>query len=94
MRRLELEAEALFPRPQDLWGPNINMFRDPRWGRGQETYGEDPVLTSRLLEAFVSGLQEGAQTSNALGETIYQTIGALTPSAQCRAAVLLWIPCV
>jgi len=32
----------------DMWSPNINIFRDPRWGRGQETYGEDPYLTSRL----------------------------------------------
>jgi beta-glucosidase len=40
-----------------LWSPNINIFRDPRWGRGQETYGEDPVLTSKLGLAFVTGLQ-------------------------------------
>ena len=40
-----------------FWSPNINIFRDPRWGRGQETYGEDPYLTSRLGVAFVSGLQ-------------------------------------
>lgn len=40
-----------------IWSPNINIFRDPRWGRGQETYGEDPFLTSRLGVAFVKGLQ-------------------------------------
>jgi beta-glucosidase len=40
-----------------LWSPNINLFRDPRWGRGQETYGEDPVLTGRLAVQFVRGLQ-------------------------------------
>jgi beta-glucosidase len=40
-----------------FWTPNINIFRDPRWGRGQETYGEDPYLTSRLGVAFVRGLQ-------------------------------------
>lgn len=40
-----------------IWSPNINLFRDPRWGRGQETYGEDPVLTARLGVAFVQGLQ-------------------------------------
>ncbi len=40
-----------------LWSPNINIFRDPRWGRGHETYGEDPFLTSRLGEAFIRGLQ-------------------------------------
>jgi beta-glucosidase len=39
------------------WSPNVNIFRDPRWGRGQETYGEDPYLTSRLGVAFVKGLQ-------------------------------------
>jgi beta-glucosidase len=40
-----------------IWSPNINIFRDPRWGRGQETYGEDPFLTARLGVAFVKGLQ-------------------------------------
>jgi len=40
-----------------FWSPNINIFRDPRWGRGQETYGEDPYLTGRLGTAFVQGLQ-------------------------------------
>ncbi len=40
-----------------FWTPNINIFRDPRWGRGQETYGEDPHLTARLGVAFVRGLQ-------------------------------------
>ena len=39
------------------WSPNINIFRDPRWGRGHETYGEDPYLTGRLGRAFVKGLQ-------------------------------------
>jgi beta-glucosidase len=39
------------------WSPNINIFRDPRWGRGQETYGEDPYLTARMGVAFVRGLQ-------------------------------------
>lgn len=40
-----------------FWSPNINIFRDPRWGRGQETYGEDPFLTGKLAHAFVKGLQ-------------------------------------
>jgi beta-glucosidase len=40
-----------------FWSPNINIFRDPRWGRGQETYGEDPYLTARMGVAFVTGLQ-------------------------------------
>ena len=41
----------------DFWAPNINIFRDPRWGRGQETFGEDPFLTSRMGVAYVSGMQ-------------------------------------
>lgn len=40
-----------------FWTPNVNIFRDPRWGRGQETYGEDPFLTSKIGVAFVKGLQ-------------------------------------
>ncbi|MBN1977850.1 MAG: hypothetical protein JW918_10640, partial [Anaerolineae bacterium] len=40
-----------------FWSPNINIFRDPRWGRGQETYGEDPYLTSRMGVNFVLGMQ-------------------------------------
>lgn len=40
-----------------FWTPNVNIFRDPRWGRGQETYGEDPYLTSRIGVSFVKGLQ-------------------------------------
>jgi len=52
-------AEGQHGRYQGLtfWSPNINIFRDPRWGRGQETYGEDPYLTSRMGIAFVEGLQ-------------------------------------
>ena len=41
----------------DFWAPNVNIFRDPRWGRGQETYGEDPFLSARMAVAFVSGMQ-------------------------------------
>ncbi len=50
------EEGAIF-RGLTFWSPNINIFRDPRWGRGQETYGEDPFLTARLGVAFVRGLQ-------------------------------------
>jgi beta-glucosidase len=55
----EFAARGQRNRYQGLtfWSPNINIFRDPRWGRGQETYGEDPYLTSRLGIAFVKGLQ-------------------------------------
>ncbi|WP_311271132.1 glycoside hydrolase family 3 C-terminal domain-containing protein [Sphingobium sp. WCS2017Hpa-17] len=41
----------------DTWSPNINIFRDPRWGRGQETYGEDPFLTAQIGVAFIQGMQ-------------------------------------
>ena len=45
-----------------MWSPNVNIFRDPRWGRGHETYGEDPTLTPRLGCAFVRGLQGRGET--------------------------------
>ena len=45
-----------------MWSPNVNIFRDPRWGRGHETYGEDPYLTARLGCAFVRGLQGRGET--------------------------------
>ena len=45
-----------------MWSPNVNIFRDPRWGRGHETYGEDPTLTARLGCAFVRGLQGRGET--------------------------------
>ena len=41
----------------DFWSPNVNIFRDPRWGRGHETYGEDPYLTGELATEFILGLQ-------------------------------------
>jgi beta-glucosidase len=40
-----------------FWSPNINIFRDPRWGRGQETYGEDPYLTAQMAVQFIRGMQ-------------------------------------
>ncbi|HEY4325045.1 MAG TPA: glycoside hydrolase family 3 N-terminal domain-containing protein [Mucilaginibacter sp.] len=49
--------EHLQYRGLTFWSPNINIFRDPRWGRGQETYGEDPYLTGRMGSAFVTGMQ-------------------------------------
>lgn len=51
------EGDRGIYRGLTLWSPNINIFRDPRWGRGHETYGEDPYLTSELGKAFVKGLQ-------------------------------------
>jgi beta-glucosidase len=54
---LHKDGSADSYRGLTVWSPNINIFRDPRWGRGQETYGEDPYLTSRMGVAFVTGLQ-------------------------------------
>ena len=48
-----------------FWSPNVNIFRDPRWGRGHETYGEDPYLTKSLGVAFVKGLQGDGETMKA-----------------------------
>ena len=48
-----------------FWSPNINIFRDPRWGRGHETYGEDPYLTGRMGMAYVRGLQGNGETMKA-----------------------------
>jgi beta-glucosidase len=54
---LHPDGSADWYRGLTVWSPNINIFRDPRWGRGQETYGEDPFLTARMGVAFVTGLQ-------------------------------------
>ena len=48
-----------------FWAPNVNIFRDPRWGRGHETYGEDPFLTSRLGVSYIKGLQGSGETMKA-----------------------------
>jgi beta-glucosidase len=50
-------GENTFMTGLDFWAPNVNIFRDPRWGRGQETYGEDPFLTARMGVAYVTGMQ-------------------------------------
>ena len=50
-----------------MWSPNVNIFRDARWGRGQETYGEDPYLTARLGVAFIEGLQGDGKYMKAAG---------------------------
>jgi beta-glucosidase len=53
----DVRKELFFGVGLDFWAPNLNIFRDPRWGRGQETYGEDPYLTGRMGVAFVTGMQ-------------------------------------
>ncbi len=55
--QFEREGHSIVMEGLDFWAPNINIFRDPRWGRGQETYGEDPFLTARMGVAFVTGMQ-------------------------------------
>jgi beta-glucosidase len=54
---LRVKGETSLYQGLTIWSPNINIFRDPRWGRGQETWGEDPFLTGELGSAFVRGLQ-------------------------------------
>ena len=49
---MDMETKGLL-----FWNPNVNIFRDPRWGRGQETFGEDPYLTTRMGVAVVKGMQ-------------------------------------
>ena len=61
-RMYDLKGEDMKMRSLSVWTPNVNIFRDPRWGRGQETYGEDPYLTSVMGDAVVRGLQ-GPETS-------------------------------
>ena len=61
-RLYDLKGEDMKMRSLSVWTPNVNIFRDPRWGRGQETYGEDPYLTSIMGNAVVRGLQ-GPETS-------------------------------
>ena len=58
-KNLEYRANNVFDSMTglDFWSPNINIFRDPRWGRGQESYGEDPYLSGRFAIAFVKGIQ-------------------------------------
>ncbi|WP_303828489.1 glycoside hydrolase family 3 protein [Asticcacaulis taihuensis] len=55
--RVHANGGTDFYRGLTVWSPNINIFRDPRWGRGQETYGEDPFLTGRMGVAYITGLQ-------------------------------------
>src|ERR1700710_2472975 len=55
--RVHPDGSTDFYRGLTVWSPNINIFRDPRWGRGQETYGEDPYLTATMGSAFIRGLQ-------------------------------------
>ena len=56
-RMYDLKGEDMKMRSLSVWTPNVNIFRDPRWGRGQETYGEDPYLTSVMGVQVVKGLQ-------------------------------------
>lgn len=63
------------PHGLSYWSPTINMSRDPRWGRAEESYGEDPHLTGQIAEAFVKGLQgAAAEKTNTKGETYLEAI--------------------
>ena len=62
---LSAEGDRDIYKGLTFWSPNINIFRDPRWGRGHETYGEDPYLTARLGMAYVRGLQGDGETMKA-----------------------------
>ena len=59
---LSVEGDRDIYHGLTMWSPNVNIFRDPRWGRGHETYGEDPYLTAEMGKAFVRGLQGGGDT--------------------------------
>ena len=64
----------VFTQSLSFWTPNINIFRDPRWGRGQETYGEDPYLTSKMGLAVVRGLQGVGYNGEDLGISPYRKL--------------------
>jgi beta-glucosidase len=57
-----------------FWSPNVNIFRDPRWGRGHETYGEDPYLSGRLGVRFIKGLQGDGPVMKAAASTIQRDV--------------------
>ena len=79
------EARAMFNVGQaglTFWAPNINLFRDPRWGRGQETPGEDPMLTSAYSVEYVTGLQGLRGIQDAVGDE--DDDDALMVSACCK----------
>jgi len=81
MKAIGTEARAMYNVGQGkgltLWAPNINIFRDPRWGRGQETPGEDPLLTSLYGASYVRGLQG----FNFVGKQVFDRLQA---SACCK----------
>ena len=66
-----------------MWSPNVNIFRDARWGRGQETYGEDPYLTGRLGVAFIKGLQGAGKYMKAAACAKHYAVHS-GPSRCCR----------
>ena len=74
-RLYDLGGEDMKMRSLSVWTPNVNIFRDPRWGRGQETYGEDPYLTSVMGDAVVRGLQ-GDPLNGATGQHKYRKLWA------------------
>lgn len=74
----------------NTWSPNINIFRDPRWGRGQETYGEDPFLTARLGVAYVRGMQgDDADTPQVIASPKHFAVHSGPESTRHRANVFV-----
>ena len=71
----------------NAFAPNINIFRDPRWGRGSETYGEDPLLTGTLAEAFVQGMQGNDSMYTKVGHL--HTNCEVLPGMKCLPALLV-----
>ena len=75
-----------------FWSPNVNIFRDPRWGRGQETPGEDPAVSSRYAAAYVRGLQQqdrrsgGGLAEERLPPVAAAAVAELELPVPCRAA--------
>jgi beta-glucosidase len=76
-----------------FWSPNINIFRDPRWGRGQETYGEDPYLTGRLAVAFIQGMQgTDPHYFKVIATAKHYAVHSGPRSTSTPANVISWIP--
>ncbi|EFJ23793.1 hypothetical protein SELMODRAFT_103038 [Selaginella moellendorffii] len=84
---ISIEAIAMYNAGRSgltFWSPNINIFRDPRWGRGQETPGEDPLLSSKYAAYFVRGLQEGDYDEGTAISTMQRRPTRLKVSSCCK----------
>lgn len=88
MQVIGTEARAVYNAGQaeglTFWAPNINVFRDPRWGRGQETPGEDPETVSRYAVSYVRGMQGDSFNNKKGGVTASSSSTGLKVSACCK----------